>query len=79
MNAANLKDGLWPVRERMPGVQYFLEHHHGFFYILNNSPLENMGSVSGGYQLSRCRAKKSRLSSWQVRLLITELGNICTL
>lgn len=76
MDAANLKDGLWPVRKRVPGVQYFLEHHHGFFYILNNSPLGNVRSVSKGYHLASCRAEKSLMSSWQVRLLMTLYGNV---
>lgn len=68
MDAANLEDGLWSVRERVSGVQYFLEHHHGFFYILHDFSLENVGPVSEGYHLARCRAEKPLLSSWQVRL-----------
>ncbi|ONK79368.1 uncharacterized protein A4U43_C01F5650 [Asparagus officinalis] len=74
MDATDIEGGLWPVRKRVPGVQYFLEHHHGFFYILNNSPLEKMGVASGGYYLARCRAEKSLLSSWQA--IIVPRGDI---
>lgn len=53
----------------MPGVQYFLEHHYGVFYILTNAPPENIGSVTGGYYLARCSADKSMLANWQVIIL----------
>ncbi|KAM0941718.1 putative oligopeptidase B [Dioscorea sansibarensis] len=62
---ANYKFGLMPVRKRVPGVQYFLEHHYGFFYILTNDPSENITFTAEGYHLVRCRAEKSSLSTWQ--------------
>ncbi|KAH7688982.1 Peptidase S9A prolyl oligopeptidase protein [Dioscorea alata] len=65
MDAANYKNGLMPVRKRVPGVQYFLEHHYGFFYILTNAPSENITFAAEGYHLVRCRAEKSSLSTWQ--------------
>ncbi|XP_020109536.1 uncharacterized protein LOC109724948 isoform X1 [Ananas comosus] len=69
LNSTNIRGGLWPVRKRMSGVQYFLEHHYGFFYILTNAPSENMVSTSGGYYLARCRAEKSLLDKWQAVVL----------
>ncbi|CAD5316706.1 unnamed protein product [Arabidopsis thaliana] len=38
VNADKPMAGLQRTRERVPGVQCFLEHHNGFFYILTNSP-----------------------------------------
>ncbi|XP_020694066.1 uncharacterized protein LOC110107955 isoform X2 [Dendrobium catenatum] len=66
IDAMNLKDGIWPVRMRIPFVQYFLEHHHGYFYILTNAPSEEMASAASGYYLARCQAVKSLLINWQV-------------
>ncbi|URE22107.1 BSD [Musa troglodytarum] len=65
----NMKDGLWLVRERVAGVQYFLEHHYGFFYILTNAPLESTSSAAEGYYLARCIAEKSLTAEWQVIVL----------
>lgn len=73
MDAANYENGLMPVRKRAPGVQYFLEHHYGFFYILTNAPSENITFATEGYHLVRCRAEKSSLSTWQVSFLAIEL------
>lgn len=61
-----MKDGLWLVRERVAGVQYFLEHHYGFFYILTNASLESTSSAAEGYYLARCIAEKSLTAEWQV-------------
>lgn len=71
IDAMNVKDGLWPVRKRVPGVQYFLEHHYGFFYILTNAPSRDMVSAVGSYHLARCRAEKSLLARWQVKFFNT--------
>ncbi|KAH7688999.1 Peptidase S9A prolyl oligopeptidase protein, partial [Dioscorea alata] len=65
MDATNYKNGLTLVRKRVPGVQYFLEHHYGFFYILTNSPSENITFTAEGCHLVRCRAENSSLSTWQ--------------
>ncbi|KAJ0986861.1 hypothetical protein J5N97_005217 [Dioscorea zingiberensis] len=61
----DFKNGLWLVRKRVPGVQYFLEHHNGFFYILTNAPMENISLATEGYHLVRCRAEKLSLANWQ--------------
>lgn len=66
MESGNLREGLWPVRKRSNKVQYFLEHHNGFFYILTNAPLSDSETAAEGYYLARCRAEKSLMNRWQV-------------
>ncbi|XP_026660273.1 protease 2 [Phoenix dactylifera] len=72
IDAMNVKDGLWLVRKRVPGVQYFLEHHCCFFYILTNAPSGDIVSAVGSYYLARCRAEKSLLARWQAIVLPDE-------
>ncbi|XP_075483481.1 uncharacterized protein LOC142523653 [Primulina tabacum] len=56
INATNLQAGLQRFCKRVSGVQYFLEHHCGFFYILTNAPTGEGKKFSGsGYYLARCR------------------------
>ncbi|CAM0951838.1 unnamed protein product [Alopecurus aequalis] len=66
MESSNVREGLWPVQKRTNKVQYFLEHHNGFFYILTNAPLEDVETSVEGYYLARCRAEKSLMDRWQV-------------
>lgn len=56
--------------ERVPEVQYFLEHHHGYFYILTNAPPTNKDEMfSGtGYYLARCVDEDLQLANMQVIL-----------
>lgn len=69
IDATNPLGGLRRVHKRVPGVQYFLEHHYGFFYILTNYPLsDNEECPSGDYYLARCRAEKLYSANWQVSL-----------
>lgn len=68
MESGHVRGGLWPVQKRSDKVQYFLEHHNGFFYILTNAPLEGTETANGGYYLARCRAEKSEMDKWQVYL-----------
>jgi protease II len=62
----NIRKGLWPIRKRADQVQYFLEHHNGFFYILTNAPLKDAETPTEGYYLARSRAEKSLVNKWQV-------------
>lgn len=63
--------GLRRTRERVPGVQCFLEHHSGFFYILTNSPSNGIGEWSGeGYYLTRCLVEEIEASDWQVLVIL---------
>ncbi|XP_010521477.1 PREDICTED: uncharacterized protein LOC104800376 isoform X1 [Tarenaya hassleriana] len=58
--------GLRRVRRRAVGVQYFLEHHNGLFYILTNAPTSGTSERSGkGYYLTRCRVEEIEASNWQ--------------
>ncbi|KAI4989934.1 hypothetical protein ZWY2020_038297 [Hordeum vulgare] len=75
MESGNVREGLWPVQKRTNKVQYFLEHHNGFFYILTNAPLKDTGTTVEGYYLARCRAEKSLMDKWQVVALP---GSDCT-
>lgn len=67
MDASNIKNGVSLIKKRVSNVQYFLEHHFGFFYILTNSPLDNMGTFSKGYYLARSRAEEALWNKWQVK------------
>lgn len=71
IDAANPLDGLRRVCERVCGVQYFLEHHYGIFYILTNAPLsENMECSGGNYYLAKCRVEDIQPENWQVTFVL---------
>uniref|UniRef100_F6HGE8 Prolyl endopeptidase n=1 Tax=Vitis vinifera TaxID=29760 RepID=F6HGE8_VITVI len=65
INATNPEEGLRRMNKRVPGVQYFLEHHHGFFYILTNAPLTDKELSVGDYYLARCQVDDVQLANWQ--------------
>ncbi|XVE91683.1 hypothetical protein REPUB_Repub01dG0031500 [Reevesia pubescens] len=66
VDAADPLRGLRRVHERVSGVQYFLEHHSGFFYILTNAPMkENMKCSIEGLYLARCRVEDIQSTTWQ--------------
>ncbi|OVA04889.1 Peptidase S9 [Macleaya cordata] len=70
IDANNPRDGLQRVRKRLPGTQYFVEHHYGFFYILTNTPSEDYNDlIDGGYYLARCGAENIELAKWQDLIL----------
>ncbi|KAJ4874619.1 Prolyl oligopeptidase family protein [Raphanus sativus] len=64
VNADKPLAGLRRARERVPGVQCFLEHHNGFFYILTNAPTDEWSGE--GYYLTRCLVEDVESSQWQV-------------
>ncbi|KAK1272661.1 hypothetical protein QJS04_geneDACA016534 [Acorus gramineus] len=64
IDGSNLQNRFWPVKKRVPGVQYFLEHHHGCFYVLTNAPSEYAGSFAGHYYIARCKDEELQLASW---------------
>ncbi|KAL5828577.1 hypothetical protein ACOSQ3_018045 [Xanthoceras sorbifolium] len=73
IDAANPLAGLQRIRKRVSGVQYFLEHHYGLFYILTNAPLsENEKWSSGDYYLARCRIEDIHMANWQNIILPSE-------
>ncbi|KAF8074245.1 hypothetical protein N665_1117s0001 [Sinapis alba] len=66
VNADKPLAGVRRTRERVPGVQCFLEHHNGFFYILTNAPTNATSVWSGeGYYLTRCLVDEVESSEWQ--------------
>lgn len=71
IDAANPLDGLQKVWKRVSGVQFFLEHHHGLFYVLTNAPLSESKKWSGeGYYLASCRLQDLLSSNWQVNSVL---------
>ncbi|XWS64154.1 hypothetical protein CRYUN_Cryun06bG0162200 [Craigia yunnanensis] len=66
VDATDPLSGLKRVHKRVSGVQYFLEHHFGFFYILTNAPMkENMKCSSEGFYLARCRVGDIQSTTWE--------------
>ncbi|MBA0805636.1 hypothetical protein Gohar_005131 [Gossypium harknessii] len=66
VDATEPLNGLQRVHERVSGVQYFLEHHFGFFYILTNAPMkENIKCSHEGLYLARCRVGDIQSTTWQ--------------
>lgn len=65
LNSSNPHDKLQLVLRRAPDVKYFVEHHHGNFYILTNAPLKNT-DTGGGYYLAIHGGGNLPLSEWQV-------------
>ncbi|XP_022149039.1 uncharacterized protein LOC111017556 [Momordica charantia] len=73
IDANNPLSGLQRIHKRIPGIQYFLEHHFGFFYILTNAPLEKNGDCSKEeYYVARCRVEDIKSSDWQDAILQSE-------
>ncbi|KAL7132648.1 hypothetical protein ABFS83_12G088800 [Erythranthe nasuta] len=55
LNATNPQSELQRFCKRVSGVQYFLEHHSGLFYVLTNAPTSDGKNFSGdGYYLATC-------------------------
>lgn len=74
IDAINPQGYLHRVHRRIPGVQYFLEHHHGYFYALTNQlPRGNNILSTGNYYLIRCRVQDVQEAKWEVNLNVTWL------
>ncbi|KNA12521.1 hypothetical protein SOVF_124890 isoform A [Spinacia oleracea] len=66
IEADNPFDSLQRVNKRVKGVQYFLEHHHGFFYVLTNYPSAVVEKLHcGNYYLGICRVEDISSANWQ--------------
>nr|XP_017227445.1 PREDICTED: protease 2 isoform X2 [Daucus carota subsp. sativus] len=73
VDATNPQSGLHRVNIRIPGVQYFLEHHHGFFYALTNQlPCGNNLLSTGNYYLIRCQVQDLQTAKWETIILPSE-------
>lgn len=67
INASNPRGGLQRFCHRVSGVQYFLEHHRGIFYVLTNAPTTKEKKFSGnGLYLARCRAEDAQSANLKV-------------
>lgn len=68
INATNPQTGLQKFCKRVSGVQYFLEHHHGYFYVLTNAPIIDDRALpeSGNYYLARCGVENLQSTNLQV-------------
>ncbi|KAJ7567366.1 hypothetical protein O6H91_02G143800 [Diphasiastrum complanatum] len=55
------------VEERQDNVQYFVEHHEGYLYILTNrsGPKEKEITVTDSYRLVRCDVRGLSFNNWQ--------------
>lgn len=70
IDASNPQDGLRRLCKRVPGVQYFVEHHCGFFYVLTNASLsEDKDLSTGTYYLGRVQVEDTQLNNWQVNYI----------
>ncbi|XP_073221683.1 uncharacterized protein [Cicer arietinum] len=77
LDSANPMDGLQRLCKRTSGVQYFVEHHSGLFYILTNAPLPD-GQWSGEeYYLVRCRVEDIESPKLQNIILPDKDTNLC--
>ncbi|XP_057870330.2 uncharacterized protein LOC131076988 isoform X2 [Cryptomeria japonica] len=65
MDSADITTGIQRIRKRETGVQYFVEHHHGFFYILTNAPLGDNKMVMDNYYVAKCSVGKIGSNEWQ--------------
>uniref|UniRef100_A0A7N0ZZL7 Prolyl endopeptidase n=1 Tax=Kalanchoe fedtschenkoi TaxID=63787 RepID=A0A7N0ZZL7_KALFE len=65
------EDGLRRVHKRIPNVQYFLEHHCGYFYVLTNAPVH--GNLSReDYYLAISKVEDAESATWQNIVLPSE-------
>ncbi|KAJ9563364.1 hypothetical protein OSB04_008524 [Centaurea solstitialis] len=75
VDASNPKDSLRKIHDRVSGVQFFLEHHRGFFYILTNAQLRHgEGLLDGNYYLARCHVEDAKLTNWQ-KIVVPKKGS----
>lgn len=66
IDSVNPSNGLQKLCNRTSGVQYFVEHHSGFFYILTNAPIPESQWSGQGYYLARCRVEDIESAKLQV-------------
>ncbi|GAB2242105.1 hypothetical protein Droror1_Dr00018880 [Drosera rotundifolia] len=77
IDAAYPMNDLQRVHKRIPGVHYFLEHHHGSFYVLTNYPPSEAEQLwDGKSYLAICRAEELHHANWQNIILPGEGASI---
>ncbi|KAL8229914.1 hypothetical protein R6Q57_014814 [Mikania cordata] len=73
VDANNPKDSLQKVHDRVSGIQFFLEHHKGFFYILTNLHLgDKKELLNGNYYLARCHVEDVQSAKWEKIIVPTK-------
>ncbi|KAF7827932.1 prolyl oligopeptidase family protein [Senna tora] len=77
INAAKPMDGLQRICKRASGVQYFVEHHYGLFYILTNAPMPEGKWYGEDYYLVRCRVEDIESDKWQNTIVPGKDMSIC--
>lgn len=69
IDATSPLSGSQRIRSRVSGVQYFVEHHRGLFYILTNAPLHGRDdNLAENFYLVRCPVEHIQSFDWQVYL-----------
>ncbi|KAE9605614.1 putative oligopeptidase B [Lupinus albus] len=77
IDSANPMDGLQRICKRTSGVQYFVEHHSGLFYILTNAPMPDGQCFGEDYYLVRCRVEDIESAKWEKTILPDNDMSIC--
>ena len=83
IDSVNPSNGLQKICNRTSGVQYFVEHHSGLFYILTNAPIPDAEWSGQGYYLVRSRIEDVESAKFQVLwsvsyiLILSSLLSVC--
>ncbi|XP_068462480.1 uncharacterized protein [Phaseolus vulgaris] len=77
IDSVNPSNGLQKLCNRTSGVQYFVEHHSGLFYILTNAPIPESQWSGQGYYLVRCQVEDIESAKLQNIILPDNDMDIC--
>uniref|UniRef100_A0A0R0LGU3 Peptidase S9A N-terminal domain-containing protein n=1 Tax=Glycine max TaxID=3847 RepID=A0A0R0LGU3_SOYBN len=77
IDSVNPSNGLQKICNRTSGVQYFVEHHSGLFYILTNAPIPDAEWSGQGYYLVRCRVEDVESAKFQSIILPDKDTSLC--
>ena len=69
MDARNPEGNIRIVEPRKSEVEYFVEHHDGFLYILTNL------GPSSNYRLVRCPVQTPAAKHWEVNSTVSPASN----
>ncbi|XP_074268263.1 uncharacterized protein LOC141591729 isoform X1 [Silene latifolia] len=77
LDAISPLNSLRRVHKRIDGVQFFLEHHQGFFYVLTNNPSTEVGMLPReNFYMGICRVEDIDSKNWQSIILPSEGTNL---
>ncbi|KAL5123446.1 O-fucosyltransferase 34 [Glycine soja] len=76
-DSVNPSNGLQKICNRTSGVQYFVEHHSGLFYILTNAPIPDAEWSGQGYYLVRSRIEDVESAKFQSIILPDKDTSLC--